>query len=155
MQKQRSMSIHYFLWVDLELDICIVRVINHFRKVNGVLVGGFRNIKRMNIYTMKVIVKWPIESSKDKQESSYKGSGVTSSGHWAGLTGEQCPVFGIWIKIMKFIQIIWVSSSKDKHSIVIYACWVTPSSWRLVTCCSDDLGWNLNISRIFQEFFEV
>lgn len=82
------MSVDYILSVDLELDICVVRVVYHFRKVNGVMVGRFGDVEGVDVDAVEVVVEGAVEASEDKEEAADEGGGVAASGGWAGLTGE-------------------------------------------------------------------
>ena len=91
-------------------------------------VGGFGDVEGVDVDAVEVVVEGAVEAAEGKEESADEGGRVAASGGWAGLAGEESPVVGIWIKIMKFIKIIRVSSSKDKHSFIIHTRRMSPSS---------------------------
>ena len=72
----------------------------------------------MHIDAVPVIVELPIKASKNKQEPSNEGAGVSSSGQRAASAINKCPFFIFGIKIVKVVLIFSVSASEDKKFVV-------------------------------------
>lgn len=65
-----------------------MRGVDHFRKVNGVMVGGFGDVEGVDVDAVKVVVEGAVEAAEDKEESADEGGGVAAARGWVGLAGE-------------------------------------------------------------------